>query len=253
MVSVAIARNVVGVIGNIFSLFLFLSPLPTFIRICKKGAVEQYSATPYLTTLINCMFWVLYGMPWVHPNSTLILTINVAGTLIELVFLTLFLIYSDKKKRAKVAPVVVGEVIIVVVLTVLVLTLLHTIHRRSMVVGIICVIFCSMTYASPLSVMKLVIRTKSVEYMPVSLSLATFANCVTWTCYAFLPYDPFALIPSLLGIAFSVSQLILYATYYKSTKRQMEAAQKEAETGRLSQDMVGNGNSHNHNIDIPDV
>ncbi|GLU06031.1 hypothetical protein SLE2022_230980 [Rubroshorea leprosula] len=89
--------------------------------------------------------------------------------------------------------------------------------------------------------------------MPVSLSLTTFANCVTWTCYAFLPCDPFILIPNVLGIALSVSQLILYATYYKSTKRQMEASQKEAETGRLSQDMVGNGNSHNHNIDIPDV
>ncbi|GLT38045.1 hypothetical protein SLA2020_238040 [Shorea laevis] len=194
MVSAAIARNVVGAI------------------------VEQYSATPYLTTPINCMFWVLYGMPW--------------------------------KKRVKVASVVVGEVIIVVVLTVLVLTLLHTIHRRFTVIGIICVIFCTMTYASPLSVMKLVTRTKSVEYMPVSLSLATFANCVTWTCYAFLPYDPFILIPSVLGIAFSVSQLILYATYYKST---IEAAQKEAETGRLSLDTVGNGHSQNHNIEIPNV
>ncbi|GLT45655.1 hypothetical protein SLA2020_194710 [Shorea laevis] len=52
-------------------------------------------------------------MPWVHPNSTPLLTINVArGTLIELVFVILFLIYSDKKKRVKVAPVVVGEVII---------------------------------------------------------------------------------------------------------------------------------------------
>ncbi|GLT45654.1 hypothetical protein SLA2020_194700 [Shorea laevis] len=67
-------------------------------------------------------------------------------------------------------------------------------------------------------VQKLVVRTKSVEYMPVYLSLASFANCVTWTCYAFLPYDPFILIPSALGIAFSVSQLILLQVHREADR-----------------------------------
>lgn len=42
-----------------------------------------------------------------------------------------------------------------------------------------------------MDVQKLVISTKSVEYMPFFLSLASFANGVAWTTYAFLPFDPF--------------------------------------------------------------
>ena len=38
---------------------------------------------------------------------------------------------------------------------------------------------------------KLVISTKSVEYMPFFLSLASFANGAAWTTYAFLPFDLF--------------------------------------------------------------
>lgn len=43
---------------------------------------------------------------------------------------------------------------------------------------------------------KLVIKTKSVEYMPLSLSVASFANGVAWTIYALLPFDPYILVIS---------------------------------------------------------
>ncbi|MBA0835216.1 hypothetical protein Goarm_007511, partial [Gossypium armourianum] len=165
---------------------------PTFVRIWKKGSVEQYSPVPYLATLINCMVWVIYGLPMVHPDSTLVITINGAGTAIELVYLTLFLIFChDKKKRLKVLLIALVEVVFMALVAALVLTLAHTTERRSMVVGIIAILFNIMMYASPLSVMKLVISTKSVEYMPFFLSLASFANGVAWTTYAFLPFDPF--------------------------------------------------------------
>ncbi|XVF12928.1 hypothetical protein REPUB_Repub08aG0162200 [Reevesia pubescens] len=185
-------RNVVGITGNVISLFLFLSPVPTFVRIWKKGSVEQFSPAPYLATLINCMVWVIYGLPMVHPNSTLVVTINGTGTAIEVVYLTLFLIFChDKKKRLKVLLIVLVELIFIAVVTTLVLTIVHTTQHRSMVVGIIAILFNIMMYAAPLSVMKLVISTKSVEYMPFFLSLASFANGVAWSTYAFLPFDPF--------------------------------------------------------------
>ncbi|KAH9719066.1 Bidirectional sugar transporter SWEET7 [Citrus sinensis] len=208
-------RNVVGIIGNIISLFLFLSPVPTFVEIVKKGTVEQYSAAPYLATLLNCMVWVLYGLPMVHPHSILVITINGSGTAIEVVYIILI----------KVMLVVLVEVIFVALVALLVLTLLHSTKQRSMAVGIICILFNIMMYASPLSVMKLVITTKSVEYMPFFLSLMSLANGIAWTTYAFLPFDQFIAIPNGLGTLLGVAQVILYACYYKSTKRQMAARQ----------------------------
>ncbi|KAL3742878.1 hypothetical protein ACJRO7_018222 [Eucalyptus globulus] len=239
MVSADAARTAVGVLGNAIALFLFLSPMPTFIRIWKKGSVEQYSPVPYLATLINCMVWVLYGLPMVHPHSTLVVTINGAGTLIEVVYILLFLLYSDRQKRLRVAAVVLIELVFISALAALVLTLVHTHERRSMVVGIVCMVFNIMMYASPLSVMKLVITTKSVEYMPFFLSLASFANGLCWTAYALIRFDLFIAASNGLGSLFGLAQLILYATYYKSTKRHM-AARKIREMS-LSEVVVDNG------------
>lgn len=128
---------------------------PTFITIWKKKSVEQFSPIPYLATFVNCMVWVLYGLPIVRPNSTLVVTINGTGVFIEVVFLSLFLLYSTGKSRRKVISVAIVEIIFIAVLAVLVLTLAHTHEKRTLVVGIICIVFNIGMYASPLSVMVL--------------------------------------------------------------------------------------------------
>jgi hypothetical protein len=61
--------------------------------------VEEFKPDPYLATLLNCMLWVFYGIPVVHPNSILVVTINGIGLVIEAIYLTIFFIYSDGKKR----------------------------------------------------------------------------------------------------------------------------------------------------------
>ncbi|XP_059664597.1 bidirectional sugar transporter SWEET4 [Cornus florida] len=251
MVDKATARMVVGILGNIISLILFTSPVPTFIRIWKKGSVEQYSPAPYLATLVNCGLWTLYGLPWVHPHSILVVTINGTGFVIELLYLLLFVIYSDKKKKLKVLLIMLAEFIFLGVLALVVLTIGHTTKLRSTIVGSLCMLGNVMMYASPLSVMTLVITTKSVEYMPFFLSLASFANGICWTSYALIRFDPFIAAPNGLGTLFGMAQLILYATYYKSTKQQMAARQSKVEMGLV--DMGANGDSekmngqvHNH-------
>ncbi|XP_073020982.1 bidirectional sugar transporter SWEET7-like [Primulina eburnea] len=220
------ARTVVGIIGNILALILFLSPVPTFYRIWKKKSVEQYSPIPYLATFINCGLWILYGLPVVHPNSTLLVTINGAGLAIEIVYLSLFIIFSDAKKRLKLVAAVVAECIFVAVLALLVLTLVHSTNLRSIIVGSICMLGNIMMYAAPLAVMKLVIRTRSVEYMPFFLSLFSFLNGSCWTAYALVRFDPFIAAPNGIGSVLGLAQLSLYATFYKSTKIIM--AEREA-------------------------
>uniref|UniRef100_A0A6N2M7L4 Bidirectional sugar transporter SWEET n=2 Tax=Salix TaxID=40685 RepID=A0A6N2M7L4_SALVM len=88
-----------------------------------------------------------------------------------------------------------------------------------------------MMYAAPLSVMKMVITTKSVEYMPFFISLASLANGVAWSAYALIKFDPFILVPNGMGTLFSVAQLILYAVYYRSTQRQIAARKTDGEVG----------------------
>ncbi|KAJ0986144.1 hypothetical protein J5N97_004500 [Dioscorea zingiberensis] len=226
MVSTDTIRTMVGLLGNVIALALFLSPLPTIRRIWKNKTVEQFSAVPYLATLLNCMLWVVYGLPLVHPHSTLVLTINGSGMAIELFYVLMFIVYSDKKSRPRVLSMFAAELVFVMLVAVMVFLFVHTHQQRSMVVGVLCVFFGTMMYAAPLSVMKLVIQTKSVEYMPLTLSVASFLNGLCWTTY----------IPNGLGVMFSIAQLALYAIYYKSTQKEME--EKKLNEGMAMQEVV---------------
>lgn len=217
-------RNAVGIMGNCISFGLFLSPMPTFVTIMKKKAVEKYSPVPYLATLMNCMLWCFYGLPFVTPNSLLVITINVAGLIFESIYLTIFLIYSDAKQRAKIIMIIVGEIAFVAAVAAVVLTTADTHEQRSMMVGILCIIFGTCMYASPLSVMKLVITTKSVKYMPFTLSLISFINGVCWTSYALLKFDLYMIIPNGIGTFLGLVQLAIYAIYYRSTPQSSDHA-----------------------------
>ncbi|XP_068304924.1 bidirectional sugar transporter SWEET5-like [Pyrus communis] len=197
---------------------MFLSPIPTFYRIVKQKTVSDFKPDPYVVTLLNCALWVFYGMPFVHPDSILVVSINGAGVVIELVYILLFLIFSLGSQRLKIFKALVVEVIFFVIVVLVTMYIFHTTRHRSLVVGIICIIFNILMYLSPLTVMRMVIKTKSVKYMPFYLSLANFFNGVVWLVYSLLKFDANILIPNGLGTISGAVQLILYATFYRTTQ-----------------------------------
>ncbi|XP_009609064.1 bidirectional sugar transporter SWEET5-like [Nicotiana tabacum] len=222
-------RTIVGIIGNVISFFLFLSPVPTFIKIWKVKTVMQFRPDPYVATVLNCAVWIFYGMPFVHPDSLLVITINGIGLVIELIYVSIFFIYSEWPKRRRIIIALIIEVIFVAIVIFVTLTFLHDTKSRSMLVGILAVIFNILMYTSPLTVMRRVISTKSVKYMPFFLSLANFANGCIWFAYAFLKFDPYILVPNGLGALSGALQLILYATYYRSTNWDDDGKSSEIE------------------------
>lgn len=64
-------------------------------------------------------------------------------------------------------------------------------------------------YAAPLSVMREVIRTNSVEFMPLPLSVMSFLNSTVWSLYGFYLLDPYLGVPNCLGVILSTSQVRL--------------------------------------------
>ncbi|KAI5442441.1 hypothetical protein KIW84_011493 [Lathyrus oleraceus] len=143
---------------------------------------------------MNCAFWVLYGMPFVHPDSTLVYTINGVGVVIEIIYLTIFYIYSTNKGRKKLVLIFAIEAIFFTAIVLITMLALHGTTKRSLVVGVICDVFNVMMYFAPLTVMAKVIKTKSVKYMPFWLSLANLLNGLAWSAYALLhPFDIYIL------------------------------------------------------------
>ncbi|CAD5177722.1 unnamed protein product [Musa acuminata subsp. malaccensis] len=178
---VTIVRDIMGIAGNAVSLGLFLSRVPTFKNIIKKKAVEQYLPIPELTILFKCMLWVLYGLPIVHPNSCLVLTSNAIGLFLQAVYLTIFLIYAAREIRLKVLKVLAAELVVMTMLVVVVLQVAHTHEKRSLIVGIPCVIFGSCMYAAPLAFL-------ITSYFGAVLSLVP-PQLWTWCLMVFCTYD----------------------------------------------------------------
>ncbi|KAL2492726.1 Bidirectional sugar transporter SWEET5 [Abeliophyllum distichum] len=218
MVNAETSRTIVGIVGNVISFFLFLSPLPTFVKIGKARSVQSFKPDPYVATVLNCAMWVFYGLPFVHPDSLLVVTINGVGFLIEITYVTIFFIFSNWAMRKKITIALMVELVFFLIVVFITMTFLHSTKARSMLIGILCIIFNVLMYASPLTVMRRVISTKSVKYMPFFLSLANFSNGLIWFSYAFIKFDPYVLVPNGLGALSGLIQLILYATYYRTTK-----------------------------------
>lgn len=219
-------RTLVGIIGNVISLCLFLSPIPTFTKIFKEKSVLQFSPVPYIATFFNCVVWMLYGMPFVQPDSLLVITINGSGFVIESIYITIFYIYSDWAKRRKMLVFLAGGLLASLVVIIITLVFLHGHKSRSAFVGILCVLLNIGMYASPLTVMSKVIKTKSVKYMPLPLSIANFCNGIVWSIYAIIKFDPFILIPNGLGSFSGLLQLVLYGTFYRTTNWEADDTEK---------------------------
>jgi solute carrier family 50 protein (sugar transporter) len=63
-----------------------------------------------------------------------------------------------------------------------------------------------------------VVKTRSVEYMPFSLSFFLFLNGGVWSVYSLLVKDYFIGIPNAIGFALGTAQLALYMAYRRTKK-----------------------------------
>ncbi|CAK9161332.1 unnamed protein product [Ilex paraguariensis] len=229
MTSAETSRFIVGVVGDIISFFLFASPSPTIFRIYKNKSSEGFLPDPYCATVLNCLLWIFYGLPFVTPDQALVVVINSIGLALELIYLTVFFIYTDSKRRCRIIICLTTEVVFFAAIVLATLLGFHIHHRRNMFVGLFCVIFGIIMYASPLTKMWDVIRTKSVEYMPFWLSVASFCNGAIWLTYALIKFDLYIMIGNGVGALFGLSQLILYACYYKSTPKKDDEKPSEVQ------------------------
>ncbi|XP_022772349.1 bidirectional sugar transporter SWEET1-like [Durio zibethinus] len=221
-----VVHFIFGVFGNATALFLFLSPTITFKRIVTSKSTMQFSGIPYVMTLLNCLLSAWYGLPFVSENNMLISTVNGTGAAIESIYVLIFIIYAPKKEKAKIIGLFT---LVLTVFSAVALISLFALHGngRKLFCGLATTIFSIIMYASPLSIMRLVIKTKSVEFMPFFLSLFVFLCGYSWFVYGLLGHDAFVAIPNGFGCGLGAMQLVLYFIY-RNNKGSEEAKKPTA-------------------------
>lgn len=240
---------VFGVLGNIVSFMVYLAPLSTFIRVYKKKSTEGFQSVPYVVALFSAMLWIYYA--FVKTNGFLLITINSVGCLIETIYIVIYFIYAPKEAKIFTTKILLLLNIGLFSLIVLISQFLTRGPCRMQVLGWICLIFSVSVFVAPLSIMKHVIRTRSVEFMPFSLSFFLTLSAVMWFAYGLLNKDLFIAIPNVFGFAFGVLQMILYIVYKNAKKVTQEQKLPELVLNTImSGTMV---NTEVHPIDIKKI
>ncbi|KAI4350141.1 hypothetical protein L6164_010650 [Bauhinia variegata] len=214
-----------GLLGNIVAFMVFLAPLPTFYKIYKNKSTQGFQAIPYVVALLSAMLLLYYGL--LKTNAMMIVTINCIGCVIELAYLALYLIYAPRKSKITTLLLILVSDVGGFGLTMLITTVVVKGSNRVNAVGWICAIFNIAVFAAPLSIMRTVIKTKSVEYMPFTLSLFLTLTATTWFFYGLFDEDYFIMLPNVLGFLFGIAQMILYMIYKDGKKNREPKSTQE--------------------------
>jgi solute carrier family 50 protein (sugar transporter) len=237
-------RLAVGIMGNATSLLLYGSPVLTFIKVRKQRSVGEFSCTPYVIALFNCLTYVWYGLPVVSNGweNFLVATVNGVGIFPECFAICTYLIFAPPKLKLRIGRMLVGALVLFAVLAVISAFALHDHKNRKFMIGMVGIFSSIGLYSSPLVVMKLVIKTKSVEYMPFYLSFFAFFNSFLWMTYGALGRDIFLATPNIIGVPVTLVQLILYCIYRKKKTSPGNGNNLDPEAGLKTSEAL-NGNS----------
>ncbi|GKV17385.1 hypothetical protein SLEP1_g27900 [Rubroshorea leprosula] len=207
-----------GVLGNLSSFVVFLSPIPTFYRIWRKKSTEDFHSIPYLTALFSAMLWIYYALLKSSSDAILLITINGLGCIFKSTYIAIYITYAPKQARISTLKLLFLFNFLGFCSMFLPSYFLVKGLQRVQIVGWICMIFSLMVFAAPLSVVRLVIRTKSAEFMPFFLSFFLTLSAFMWLFYGLLLRDWYITIPNVPGLILGLLQMVLYVVYRPRTE-----------------------------------
>lgn len=200
-------------LGNIFRMALFLSPITTIKTIVENRSTVPYSAFTYITSFLNCVVWMFYGLSLDPNNKALVSYINAAGGALQLLYFLIHYVHCPKKEKRRVAKM---KIVSLAVLGIIIASAIYLVPKdqRATTVGWICEVLNILMYAAPLSVLEQVIITQSVTSLPFLQAFLTLVNSALWLLYSVVNKDAsLNMILNGFGAAVGVIQLLLHAVY----------------------------------------
>jgi solute carrier family 50 (sugar transporter) len=203
-----------GTLAPFASLVVFLAPVPTMTQIGRDKTVGGLPLLPYSTMVASTFVWIMYGILKSEPK---VYVTNLVGFACGLLYCWNF-IKNLPMDRSKVN--LPGSLrthyqgVGLICATTLALASFNAREIAIPIIGLMGVIFCVVMFASPLSVMKSVIQTRSARSIPLPFTIASVVNCLLWSVLGiFQMKDLNIALPNVLGLACSVLQVALKLMY----------------------------------------
>ncbi|KAK1368370.1 hypothetical protein POM88_034462 [Heracleum sosnowskyi] len=232
MVDTEIICTFVGIIGNFISLGLLACAVPTFSKIAMNNSVRGLKLVYHLAMTLSSLFWVLYGMPFIHRGFIPVLTSNGIILATQLAYLTISLVYAnDNKQRMYVGAVFLIELVVFGLAIGLVIRQSPTSKTREEVAGVFCIVsYALILVPEALCVVELQ-KTGSVENVQTRNLVGNMLYRLCWTIYASFKYDVVLGAVNFSGFLFGVFHIKVYDVYYKRYAK--SGVEKKLETAEV--------------------
>ncbi|CAJ0947803.1 unnamed protein product, partial [Mesorhabditis belari] len=196
---------VLSITAMISTISLFFCGFPICWKIWKRSGTKDISGMPFIMGLIGASFWLIYG--FLRSDSTMI-AVNVVGSSLFFGYSIFYLVMS--KPRTSFAIQLLFSISLVSLMVVLVV---HYGLKMKMFLGVVCMTFNIACFASPLAGMRVVLRTRCTDTLPLPMCMANLAVSSQWLLYGILINDIYVIIPNACGVFLSFIQLSLFLIF----------------------------------------
>ncbi|XP_075965633.1 sugar transporter SWEET1 [Anarhichas minor] len=198
----------------VFTVGMFSTGLTDLKKMRKSKSAEDIQFLPFLTTCLNNLGWLYYGI--LKTDQTIVL-VNVIGALLQILYIIVYLYYTNQKRLVMSQTVAAGTV----------LTcgwfyftkFLPEGDGRLSQLGLTCSVITVSMYLSPLTDLVQIVRTGDVKCLSFPLTVATFFTSTSWVLYGLQLNDYYILVPNSPGIFTSLLRLYLFWRFASVTQR----------------------------------
>ncbi|XP_062847994.1 sugar transporter SWEET1 [Trichomycterus rosablanca] len=189
----------------VFTLGMFSTGLSDLRKMKATQSAESVQFLPFLTTCVNNLGWLYYGT--LKSDGTVML-VNSIGAFLQSLYICTYLHYAKDKRSVFVQTL--GMVCLLCVALVYFSMIVSQGHAQLSQLGLTCSFFTITMYLSPLVDLLEIVRTRSVERLSFSLTVATFFTSASWSLYGLQLGDYYIMVPNTPGIATSLIRFLLF-------------------------------------------
>lgn len=203
----------------------YTSLAPQMYRIYKNQSPGEKSHFPLVGMLLNCHLWTIY---WLMMHKIFpIFVATLFGELLSFIYLFIYIKYAGKQRSYAVKTLVVTVGILAIV-TIYIILGVYGLTGQSYdgvrkVLGYIADVAAICFYGSPMERIHRVLKTKSVEPIPIHMCCMGAITNGLWLVYGILTSDIFVIIPNIFTITLTTTQLVLYVTFRPRTSSWLPA------------------------------
>ncbi|XP_012673488.1 sugar transporter SWEET1 [Clupea harengus] len=192
----------------VFTVGMFSTGLTDLKKMRTTRSADNIQFLPFLTTCLNNLGWLYYGL--LKKDGTLIL-VNTIGASLQTLYILSYCHYTKERRRAwlqtlaMVCTLGVGWGYFSVIVS--------QGNVQLSQLGLVCSVFTISMYLSPLTDLMEIIRTRSVERLSFPLAVATFLTSTSWTLYGMQLQDFYIMVPNTPGIVTSLIRFFLFWSF----------------------------------------